>query len=147
MLTCTSWQVSVTFIYICSLFVFFFFKQKTAYEMRISDWSSDVCSSDLWDLATVIMLFASILLAGSLRGNPALVDPAGGMKAPDRPIGVLAITRHPMMWAFMIWAAVHVILWGSAANLILSSGIMVLALVGSIGQEVKKRRLLGPDRS
>src|SRR3546814_12332773 len=29
------------------LSVFFFFKQKTAYEMRISDWSSDVCSSDL----------------------------------------------------------------------------------------------------
>src|SRR3546814_190400 len=32
-------------IYVCCLF--FFFKQKTAYEMRISDWSSDVCSSDL----------------------------------------------------------------------------------------------------
>src|SRR3546814_7273156 len=34
----------------CWMFVcifFFFFKQKTAYEMRISDWSSDVCSSDL----------------------------------------------------------------------------------------------------
>src|SRR3546814_8854658 len=29
------------------LMTFFFFKQKTAYEMRISDWSSDVCSSDL----------------------------------------------------------------------------------------------------
>src|SRR3546814_15833049 len=29
------------------VYVFFFFKQKTAYEMRISDWSSDVCSSDL----------------------------------------------------------------------------------------------------
>src|SRR3546814_4385013 len=29
-------------------FVVFFFKQKTAYEMRISDWSSDVCSSDLF---------------------------------------------------------------------------------------------------
>src|SRR3546814_2329909 len=28
-------------------FIFFFFKQKTAYELRISDWSSDVCSSDL----------------------------------------------------------------------------------------------------
>src|SRR3546814_19002319 len=37
------------------VFIFFFFKQKTAYEMRISDWSSDVCSSDLIrhaDLAT-----------------------------------------------------------------------------------------------
>src|SRR3546814_3752456 len=30
---------------------FFFFKQKTAYEMRISDWSSDVCSSDLFGVA------------------------------------------------------------------------------------------------
>src|SRR3546814_7150331 len=34
---------------ICIIFYFFFFfKQKTAYEMRISDWSSDVCSSDLF---------------------------------------------------------------------------------------------------
>src|SRR3546814_4679731 len=32
--------------------MFFFFKQKTAYEMRISDWSSDVCSSDLPSLLT-----------------------------------------------------------------------------------------------
>src|SRR3546814_17103110 len=31
----------------CCILFFFFFKQKTAYEMRISDWSSDVCSSDL----------------------------------------------------------------------------------------------------
>src|SRR3546814_7336791 len=31
----------------CCLYFVFFFKQKTAYEMRISDWSSDVCSSDL----------------------------------------------------------------------------------------------------
>src|SRR3546814_13113073 len=34
-------------MYCCLFDFFFFFKQKTAYEMRISDWSSDVCSSDL----------------------------------------------------------------------------------------------------
>src|SRR3546814_5561174 len=35
-------------LHVCDICVFFFFfKQKTAYEMRISDWSSDVCSSDL----------------------------------------------------------------------------------------------------
>src|SRR3546814_4424871 len=34
-------------MYMCFFFLCFFFKQKTAYEMRISDWSSDVCSSDL----------------------------------------------------------------------------------------------------
>src|SRR3546814_4002024 len=32
---------------LCYVVFFFFFKQKTAYELRISDWSSDVCSSDL----------------------------------------------------------------------------------------------------
>src|SRR3546814_1758797 len=39
----------VSFVFFCYIgcFYVFFFKQKTAYEMRISDWSSDVCSSDL----------------------------------------------------------------------------------------------------
>src|SRR3546814_2725901 len=46
---------------------FFFFKQKTAYEMRISDWSSDVCSSDLRDGA------ASGLRAWGLRCAPSSV--------------------------------------------------------------------------
>src|SRR3546814_17896721 len=41
-------------IYSC-VFCFFFFKQKTAYEMRISDWSSDVCSSDLSGLAEKVI--------------------------------------------------------------------------------------------
>src|SRR3546814_3401469 len=35
-------------MYGCCSFIIFFFKQKTAYEMRIRDWSSDVCSSDLF---------------------------------------------------------------------------------------------------
>src|SRR3546814_1606290 len=39
-------ELVVIVVYGCVV-VFFFFKQKTAYEMRISDWSSDVCSSDL----------------------------------------------------------------------------------------------------
>src|SRR3546814_4740768 len=37
----------VRIVSVIGFVVFFFFKQKTAYEMRISDWSSDVCSSDL----------------------------------------------------------------------------------------------------
>src|SRR3546814_1270211 len=39
---------SASYLFYCAtVLFFFFFKQKTAYEMRISDWSSDVCSSDL----------------------------------------------------------------------------------------------------
>src|SRR3546814_1300940 len=45
---------------------FFFFKQKTAYEMRISDWSSDVCSSDL--LGDI----------GAVQGGTRIVGAAGG---------------------------------------------------------------------
>src|SRR3546814_8181109 len=54
----------------CVFFLFFFFKQKTAYEMRISDWSSDVCSSDL----VGARIHAEHLLGRALddAGRPAL---------------------------------------------------------------------------
>src|SRR3546814_8966758 len=45
----------LVFFYWC----FFVFKQKTAYEMRISDWSSDVCSSDLRSMALVHIAFGA----------------------------------------------------------------------------------------
>src|SRR3546814_1351965 len=51
------------FIFLCCFF--FFFKRKTAYEMRISDWSSDVCSSDLLN-----SMFGWLVTAGYLAGNP-----------------------------------------------------------------------------
>src|SRR3546814_11506398 len=46
------------------LLLFCFFKQKTAYEMRISDWSSDVCSSDLGDPADLQIMYG---IAGERR--------------------------------------------------------------------------------
>src|SRR3546814_8364514 len=53
---------------LCSYFVFFCFKQKTAYEMRSSDWSSDVCSSDL--LRCFGFRSSPFLGATLLRGRP-----------------------------------------------------------------------------
>src|SRR3546814_1171429 len=47
----------------------FFFKQKTAYEMRISDWSSDVCSSDLGQVEA-----ASAHLTIHIEGVPAMAE-------------------------------------------------------------------------
>src|SRR3546814_10149145 len=52
---------------------FFFFKQKTAYEMRISDWSSDVCSSDLDYFERRVDVF---IVAGA-NADDAEVDVAG----------------------------------------------------------------------
>src|SRR3546814_1627990 len=55
---------------------FFFFKQKTAYEMRISDWSSDVCSSDL----SLIEIETS-RLEGHFIGDPQSYRPEGELPA------------------------------------------------------------------
>src|SRR3546814_5729856 len=71
----------------------FFFKQKTAYEMRISDWSSDVCSSDLAAICAGIFSLSAggrigrkgliaALGAGVLTAAYTVVD-AGGMRASD----------------------------------------------------------------
>src|SRR3546814_11312473 len=58
------------------IIIFFFFKQKTAYEMRISDWSSDVCSSDLshMNVNEVIAGYANEQLTGT-RGAKSPVHP------------------------------------------------------------------------
>src|SRR3546814_3318359 len=56
--------------------VVFFFKQKTAYEMRISDWSSDVCSSDLGLYALFLVNFANQTEAAldMARGRQAALE-------------------------------------------------------------------------
>src|SRR3546814_17105635 len=54
---------SYIIIFGCCCF-FFFFKQKTAYEMRISDWSSDVCSSDLDEVRRVVTQQVSQTISG-----------------------------------------------------------------------------------
>src|SRR3546814_1908382 len=70
MLRCLSLLCYCCFLYdVLFVCVFFFFKQKTAYEMRISDWSSDVCSSDL--------LFARIFLRHIAKAD-ALARHIGG---------------------------------------------------------------------
>src|SRR3546814_3986850 len=60
---------------LCSYFsVFFFFKQKTAYEMRISDWSSDVCSSDLRQTMLVDEAPHFEMVIGELRGDTGILE-------------------------------------------------------------------------
>ena len=97
-----------------------------------------------WPLGSAIMLFASILLVGSLGRNPAFPRP--GAPAPKEippPRGVFAITRHPMNWSFMLWAMVHIVNAGDPRNLIVAGGILALAFFGSIGQDAKKEKKLG----
>ncbi|HJQ17320.1 MAG TPA: NnrU family protein [Allosphingosinicella sp.] len=95
----------------------------------------------LWALATLVVLLASILLVGSLIGNPAFPDPKAAVAIPAEPRGVFAITRHPMMWAFALWGFAHILVSPMTANAILAGAIVILALAGAALQDRKKERL------
>ena len=92
-----------------------------------------------WLTAALVMWIASILLAGSFIGNPAMP----GAPAVQTPKGVLAITRHPMMWSFALWAVTHAALIATPKALLLDGAILFLALAGAAGQDRKKRAMLG----
>jgi uncharacterized membrane protein len=95
-----------------------------------------------WIAGTILMWLASVLFVGSFIKNPALVGapgPRGG------PAGVLRLTRHPMMWSFALWAAVHLMILGQPKSLVLDCTIIIMALAGAYGQDRKKARQMGED--
>lgn len=103
---------------------------------RLWDFTGDAA----WLGASVLMWFASILLVGSFIRNPAFPGARGPKGAPT---GVFKITRHPMMWSFAIWAAVHLAVVAMPKALVLDAAIFILALGGAAGQDRKKARLMG----
>jgi len=107
--------------------------------------SADLPGSGLagWVIATALTLPATILLAGSLFGNPALPTPQAETQARAMPGGVFRVTRHPMMWSFALWALSHIVLLWSWRTMITAFAIGLLALVGARLQDRKKERLMG----
>ena len=93
-----------------------------------------------WIAGTVLMWLAAILFVGSFIGNPALVAARGPRGGPQ---GVLAITRHPMMWSFAIWAAVHLTVLAMPKAIVFDGAIILLALAGATAQDRKKAKLMG----
>ena len=96
-----------------------------------------------WIAGTLLMWLGSILFVGSLRRNPAFPNPGKTVTQIGEARGVFAITRHPMMWGFAIWALVHVIVNPTPASLVVSAAIAILALGGAAGQDHKKQKLIG----
>jgi uncharacterized membrane protein len=94
-------------------------------------------------VAAGVMLLACILLVGSFFRNPAFPYPGAKRRAARAASGVFAVTRHPMNMAFILWALVHIALRGALPNLIVAGGILLLALLGSIGQDHKKLNVIG----
>src|SRR3546814_8898435 len=97
------WFVMFVDVFVYHLFFFFFFKQKTAYEMRISDWSSDVCSSDLG--SQVIVADGASLsprrISGAAPGRrprPA-VRRIGSWRSEERRVGKECVSTCRSRWS------------------------------------------------
>lgn len=101
-----------------------------------------VAGDAIWALASAVMLVASVLLMGSLIRNPALPEARTDTVPEAR--GVFAITRHPMMWAFALWGAAHILVYPDPSNIVVALAIILLALAGAALQD-RKKEALQPD--
>lgn len=90
-----------------------------------------------WVLAA-LMLPAFVLFACSLIGNPTAMG-GGGLIARG-PRGIQRVTRHPMLWSFAIWAAVHILGNGDTAAIVFFGAFLVTALAGMPSIDAKMAR-------
>ncbi len=90
-------------------------------------------------LLVFAMLPAFVLFIASVSGpNPTLIGPRDGGAQPPR--GVIRVTRHPMLWSFTIWAAVHIIGNGDTAAIVFFGAFLVTALAGMPSIDAKLAR-------
>src|SRR3546814_7048208 len=87
------------FLYLFVYFMLFFFKQKTAYEMRISDWSSDVCSSDL-GLTSVNSCSFFVPRFSNRTTEPTFARPAfASWRSEERRVGKECVSTCRSRWS------------------------------------------------
>lgn len=101
-----------------------------------------------WQAAipVVIMPIALwLLIAGLAEGNPLSVSirPADATAEPGP---VASITRHPVLWGFLLWAVAHIPPTGHVVALILFGGMALLALAGMLALDRRAKRRLGAGR-
>jgi uncharacterized membrane protein len=97
-------------------------------------------------LPAVVMPISLVLLAcGVLSRNPTLVGAEKLLKQPDPARGIIRVTRHPVMWAFMLWALVHILARGELGAMVFFGTFLVLAALGAVLMDERKVRTLGED--
>lgn len=116
-----------------------------ALALLISAWAGSP-TTPLWStpdwlrwILLAVMLAAFVLFLTSLsRNNPTMV---GGEAAVARePRGIQRVTRHPMLWSFALWAAVHMAGNGDTAALVFFGAFLITALAGMPSIDAKLAR-------
>lgn len=93
----------------------------------------------------IVALAAILVVAGLSTPNPSALGGNDREIVRRGPVGILKVTRHPVMWGIALWGIAHLLANGDLAGMILFGGMIALALAGARAQDAKKRSQLGPD--
>ena len=92
-----------------------------------------------WVQAALILFAFILMIGGFLTPNPSTPIGAEALKNPSLTNGVFAITRHPVMWGFAIWAITHMISQATWRGFAFFGSFAATALIGSWLQQNRKR--------
>ena len=97
-------------------------------------------------LPALVMPFAFILVVCGVAGrNPTAVGQDKALKGDEPARGILRITRHPVQWGILLWAAAHLLARGDLKSAIFFGGFALLSALGMMLIDSRKARTLGED--
>jgi len=91
------------------------------------------------EISFVLMPIAFVLLACGFGRNPTLVGADKLLKSEEPARGMIRVTRHPIMWGFMLWAAAHILARGDVKALIFFGTFLLVAGIGTLAMDARKR--------
>ncbi|MBT3358310.1 MAG: NnrU family protein [Rhodospirillales bacterium] len=95
-----------------------------------------------WVPVLVMPVSCVLLVAGVGSPNPLSIQFIHRPFDPARP-GIVSLTRHPLIWAFITWAGAHLVPNGDAASVLLFGVLLVLSVAGLFSLDTKARAALG----
>ena len=91
-----------------------------------------------WVLAAAMLVAFVLFVASVTRRNPTMINGEPALAQPPR--GIQRVTRHPMLWSFALWSAVHIIGNGDTAAIVFFGAFLVTALAGMPSIDAKLAR-------
>ena len=91
------------------------------------------------EIPYVVMPLAFVLIACGYGRNPTMVGADKLLKSEDPARGMIRITRHPIMWGIMLWAASHILARGDMKSLIFFGALLALAAIGTLLMDSRKK--------
>jgi uncharacterized membrane protein len=114
-----------------------------AYGVANRPWLWSAPRAVRWAAPPTMLIAIVFVVAGLTTPSPTATGGGGRLDRSDAAYGMVRITRHPFLWGVALWAALHLVLNGDAASVVLFGSLLLLALLGPHLIDAKRRRAFG----